>query len=127
MINLRNAGTRIAVAIIGTGLAASAAFAGLNAGTVNVTLPESVVVGNKILPSGDYVVSQVQVGATTVIVFRNDNGDAEAVVPATRTAVTDFNAPSKKTALTMSASEDGTLRLKDMFIEGDPEGYHIMK
>ena len=119
--------TKIAAAIVGTGLAASAAFAGLNVGTANVTLSDPVIVGDKILPSGDYVVSEVLVGAKTVIVFRNDNGNAEAVVPVTRTAVSDFNAPSKKTELTMSPNEDGTLHLKDMFIEGDPEGYHFMK
>jgi hypothetical protein len=86
MINLRNAGTKIAAAMIGTGLAASAAFAGLNGNTVNVTLSDPVVVGSTTLPSGDYTVSEVQLGAESVFVFRNDNGEAAAVATATRSA-----------------------------------------
>ncbi len=97
MINLRNAGTKIAAAMIGTGLAASAAFAGLNASIVSVTLTDPIVVGNKTLPSGDYTVSQIPVGAAFVFTFRNENGDSEAVVTASRTAVKDFNAGSRKT------------------------------
>ena len=130
MINLRNAGTKIAAAMIGTGLAASAAFAALGGSTVNVTLPDPVVVGSQTLPSGDYTISQVQVGAENVFVFRNDSGDAAAVVMATHTETPpdrNSNGASQKTEVTLSPNEDGTMHLKDMFIEGDSAGYHFMK
>jgi hypothetical protein len=135
MINLKNAGTgfavrKIAAAMIGTGLAASAAFAGLNGATVNVTLSDPIVVGSRTLPSGDYTISEVELGAASVFVFRNDNGDAAAVATASRTASPperNFYGASEKTELTLSPSEDGTLHLKDMFIEGDTAGYHFTK
>jgi hypothetical protein len=126
MINL----TKIAAVMIGTGLIASAAFAGLNGGTVNITLSDPVVVGSRTLPSGDYTISEVQLGAESVFVFRNDNGDAAAVATATRTASPpdrNYYGASEKTEITLSPSEDGTLHLKDMFIEGDSAGYHFMK
>jgi hypothetical protein len=129
MINLRNAGTKIAAAMIGTGLAASAAFAALGGTTVNITLPDPVVVGSRTLPSGDYTVSEVPLGAESVFVFRNDNGDAAAVVAATRTAAPperNFYGASEKTEVTLSPSEDGTLHLKNMFIQGDSAGYHFI-
>ena len=130
MINLRNAGTKIALAMIGTGLAASAAFAGLNGGRVNITLPDSVVVDGKAIPSGDYTITEVPLGAESVFVFRNDHGDSEAVVPATRTVTPpdrNYFGGSNKTEVTLTPSEDGTLHLNDMFIEGDSAGYHFMK
>lgn len=130
MINLRNAGTKIAATMIGTGLAATAAFAGLGGTTVNVTLPDPVVIGGKTLPSGDYKVSEMQLGAENVFVFRDDSGEAAAVVTATRTATPperNFYGASEKTEITLWPSEDGTRHLKDMFIEGDPAGYHFMK
>ena len=128
-MKLRNAGTKIAGAMIAMGIAATAAFASLGDYTLNVTLPEAVSVGKITLPSGAYKVSEVQMGGgESVFVFRNDNGEAQAVATATRTASPDdLNSfgLSKKTEIVLSPSEDGTMHLNELFIEGDAAGYRF--
>src|ERR1700691_795332 len=86
MITLKNIGAKVATAMLVAGLGTSMAIAAVGV-NVNVTLPESVSVGNTTLPSGAYNVTEVQVsGSESLFVFRDSKGDTSAVVPAVRDA-----------------------------------------
>lgn len=131
MIRIKNAGAKIAGAMIAMGLTAGAAFAAIGY-TVNVTLPEAVSVGGATLPGGAYRVNEVPlVGGESMLVFHNDKGIAEASVTATRTvsppaANIDSEGFSTKTEFILSHGEDGTTHLNRMFVEGDRTGFRLM-
>ncbi len=85
MITIRNAGAKIAGAMIGMGLTAGVAFAAVGF-TVNVTLPETVSVGGATLPGGTYRVNELpMVGGESTLVFHDSHGAAAATVTAMRT------------------------------------------
>src|SRR5882757_2647243 len=74
----KSIGTKIVTAMIATGLAVTAAFAG---STVTVTLPESVTVGSTTLSGGQYTVSEFAMsGGRTLFVFRSDKGETASAL-----------------------------------------------
>lgn len=128
MSTLRNLRAKVAVATIGMGLAASAALAAPNGYVVDVTLPQSVSVGNTTLPGGQYKINEIPIGSSgeSMFVFRDGNGNTAAVAEGNKIVQpTDVDAggASKKTQILLSPSEDGAMRLNEMFIEGDSIGY----
>lgn len=131
MMSIRNAGAKIAGAMIAMGLTAGAAFAAMGY-SVNVTLPETVSVGGATLPGGTYRVNETPlVGGESMLVFHDNRGAAAASVPAIRTvsppsADTDSNGLSTKTEFTLSTSEDGTTHMNRMFVEGVREGFRFL-
>jgi hypothetical protein len=132
--------TKFFITVIASGLMASAAFAGdggntqspyaAGANTINVTLPEAVSVGDKTLRRGKYQISEIALGsAESSFLFRDDNGNTAAILQATRTASpskVDFSGAAEKTELLLSSSEDGTVRLNKLFIEGQTSGFQFV-
>jgi len=125
--------------IIATGLMAGTAFAGsgntmspyaAGANTINVMLPEAIKVGHKTLPPGKYQISEIALGsALSSFLFRDDSGNTAAILEATRTASpskVDLSGAVEKTELLLSSSEDGTVRLNKLFIEGQVSGFRFV-
>ena len=130
MITIKNAGAKIASAMIAMGLTAGAAFAAVGY-TVNVTLPETVRVGGATLPSGTYRVNELPMpGGESTLVFHDSRGAAAATVTATRTvspktANADREDESSKTEFILYRGEDGSARVSRLFIEGERMGYRL--
>jgi len=120
MNSLKSIGTKIAAAMIATGLVAGAAFAA-SGDTITVNLPQSVSLGNATLASGHYTVNEsTMADGTSLFVFRSDKGDTTA---ATAMKSAD-GVVSQKTEVVLS-NEGGTLHVDKMFIEGDSVGYQF--
>ncbi len=116
---LKNIGTKLAAAMIATGLIAGAAFAADS--TVKVTLPEAVSLGGTTLASGQYSITETTlVGGASIVVFRDEKGDTTTAV-AQRTAEPGVD---QKTEVVLSHAA-GKLHLDKMFIEGDSVGYQF--
>jgi hypothetical protein len=130
MITIKNAGAKIAGAMIAMGLTAGAAFAAIGY-TVNVTLPETVSVGGATLPSGTYRVNELpMVGGESTLVFHDSHGAAAATITATRTVSpttpsANREDESTKTEFVLSQDEDGKARLSRLFIEGERLGFRF--
>jgi len=117
---LKSIGTKLAIAVVATGLVAGAAFAAVGS-IVTVTLPQSVNVGNTTLAGGQYTITEFSVsGGRSLFVFRSDKGDTASVM-GTKTADA---ADDQKTAVILS-NEGGTLHVDKMFVEGDQSGYQF--
>jgi hypothetical protein len=124
--------------MIATGLMTSTAFAGggnsespysTGANTINVTLPEAVCVGDKTLPRGPYKLSEIRFGSESSFLFRDDNGNTAAIAEATRTVSprkVDSSGAVEKTELLLLSSEDGTVHLNQLFIEGQTGGFQFV-
>jgi hypothetical protein len=131
MISIKNAGAKIAGAMIAMGLTAGAAFAAIGY-TVNVTFPEAVSVGGATLPGGSYRVNETPlVGGESMLVFHDSKGSAAASVTATRTvspssANTDSEGLSKRTEFILSEGENGITHVNRMFVEGDRTGFRLL-
>jgi hypothetical protein len=128
MRTTRIKGTKFITTVIATGLMAGTAFAAAGS-VISVTLPETVSVGHTTLARGRYKMSEISLAsAQRIFVFRDDKGDAAAVVIASKTAdPNDVNTwgASQRTEVVLSPDQDGMLRLDKMFIEGDTTGYQF--
>jgi hypothetical protein len=122
---------KVAVATIAMGLAAGGALAAVSGYPVDVTLPQAVDVGNRILPSGQYEIDQMPVGGReSMFVFRDENGNTAAVVEGAKMVQptdVDPGGASRKTELRLSPGEDGMLHLNELFIEGESIGYRFIR
>ena len=116
MNTLKNIGSKLAAAVVATGLIAGTAFGAGSVITVN--LPDAVNVGSTTLASGQYTITEYSVSSgRSLFVFRSDKGDT-ATVMGSRTA----DAPeAQKTAIVLS-NEGGSLHLDKLFVEGDQTG-----
>jgi len=116
MNTLKNIGSKLAAAVVATGLIAGSAFGAGSVITVN--LPDAVNVGSTTLASGQYTITEYSVASgRSLFVFRSDKGDT-ATVMGSRIA----DAPeAQKTAVVLS-NEGGSLHLDKLFIEGDQTG-----
>jgi hypothetical protein len=116
---LKSMGTKLALAVVATGLVAGAAFAADS--TLSVTLPESVNIGNTTLASGHYTVTEFSVTeGCAMFVFRDDKGDTASAV-AMRTA----DSPDETKTSVVLANEGGSFHLDKIFIEGSPAGFQF--
>lgn len=116
----KSIGTKLVGATIAAGLVAGAAFAGTGS-TFTVNLPNSVSVGDAVLPSGEYKVSEFSMNdGSMLFVFRSDKGEATSAL-AMKNAEPAFG---QKTEMILS-NQKGTLHLDKMFIEGDSAGYQF--
>jgi hypothetical protein len=117
MNTLKNIGTKLAAAVVATGLIAGAAFAA-SGSVVTVNLPEAVNVGGTTLASGQYTITELSISSgRSLFVFRSDKGETASVM-GSRTA----DAPeAQKTAVVLS-NEGGALHVDKLFIEGDQTG-----
>jgi hypothetical protein len=134
---IKTRATKVLTTMIATGLMAGTAFAGggnsdspytAGSNTINVTLPEAVAVGGKVLPRGQYKISEVTFGTESMFMLRDDNGNTAAVLEATRTVSrkVNFSGADEKTELFLSSSEDGTFHLSQLFIEGQGTGFQFV-
>lgn len=118
MNSLKNIGTKVAAAMIATGLVAGAAFAG---NVVTVTLPQAVTVGDATLASGQYTITESNMmDGSKLFVFRSDRGDTTSAV-----ALKSADAASDQKTSVVLSNENGVLHLDKMFIEGDATGYQF--
>lgn len=117
---LKNIGTKVATAMIATGLAAGAAFAA-SGSSVTFNLPQTVTVNGNTLASGQYTVTESSMNdGSSLLVFRSDKGDATAV-SALRNA---SPAADQKSEVVLS-NEGGKLQMDKMFIAGESAGYQF--
>jgi hypothetical protein len=116
MNTLKNIGTKLAAAVVATGLIAGAAFGAGSVVTVN--LPEAVSVGNTTLASGQYTITEFSVASgRSLFVFRSDKGETASIM-GSRTA----DAPDAQKTAVVFSNEGGTLRADKLFIEGEQTG-----
>jgi hypothetical protein len=116
MNTLKNIGTKLAAAVVATGLIAGTAFGAGSVVTVN--LPEAVNVGNTILASGQYTITEFSLSSgRSIFVFRSDKGETASVV-GSRTA----DAPEAQKTVVVLSHEGGALHVDKLFIEGDQTG-----
>jgi hypothetical protein len=120
MNTFKNIGTKLAAAVVATGLIAGAAF-GATGATLTVNLPESVNVGNTTLASGQYTITEFSFASgRSLFVFRSDKGETASVM-GSRIA----DAPEAQKTAVLFSNEGGALHLDKLFIEGDQTGYQF--
>jgi hypothetical protein len=120
MITIKNIGTKLVSAMIATGLVAGAAFAAPGA-IIKVTLPEAVTIGNAVLASGEYTITESSMAdGSSLFVFRSDKGTATSAMAMKSAEAT----ADQKTEVVLSKT-NGTLHLDKMFIEGEETGYQF--
>jgi hypothetical protein len=117
---LKGFGTKVAAAMIATGLVAGAALAA-GGSTVTVNLPQAVNVGGTILASGEYKITETNMAdGNSLFVFRSVKGTVASAV-AMRSA---DPAADQKTEVVLT-NDGGGLHLDKLFIEGDSAGYQF--
>ena len=129
MITFRNVGTKIAGAMLFAGLTASAGFAA-NGFTMNLTLPESVSVGNTVLAAGPCKITEIKLeNDQSAFLFRDDQGHTAVVTGAKTAQPDDVNSSDigQRSEVVLTSDEDGTKHLDQMFIEGESTGYRFLR
>ena len=114
-------GRTCASVLFGGVLVAGAMFAG-SPNTITVTLPHSVTIGSKTLPSGQYTMSPVEMNdGNEYFVVRGEKMPA-VTLQAQRIDPSDDN----KTRLILSKDGDNW-HFEKLFVEGDQIGYEFVK
>jgi hypothetical protein len=120
MNSLKSIGTKVAAAMIATGLVAGAAFAATG-DTLTINLPESVTVNGSTLASGQYTVTESNLAAGSgLIVFRSDKGDTTAVL-----AMKSAEPSAEQKSEVVLSHEGGNLHVDKLFIAGESAGYQF--
>ncbi len=121
MNTLKNFGTKIVFSMIASGLAVGAAFAA-SGDTLTINLPEAASLNGSTLASGQYKVTETAMAdGSSLLVFRNDKGNATAVV-ATKSAEPSAD---QKSASDLQMKVRHSLHLDKLFIQGESAGYQF--